>query len=168
MKVFPLVTEESSVVAALAKAAGYWSLRGGFHTVVMGMEKRGQLHFLWTGEAENLVQVFPLIQKKLLADTALFTRKMESRGGGIMHMDLNYLPDILAHYYQIDVAFDTCDAMGANFINSCLEQLGKSLREFLSSQRSWPVEEQDCRIIMAILSNYVPGSRVRVWVECPG
>lgn len=167
MKVFPLVTEESSVVAALSKAAGYWSSRGGFHTVVMGREKRGQLHFLWTGEPEKLIQVFPVIQKKLFADTFLLTRKMESRGGGIMHMDLKHLPGILPHYYQIDVPFNTCGAMGANFINSCLEKFGKSLREFLFAQESWPQEERDCKVIMAILSNYTPECRVRVWVECP-
>ncbi len=166
MKVFPLVTEESSVVAALAKAAGFWASRGGFHAEVTGMEKRGQVHFLWTGDPEKLIRVFPVIQKKLLADTFRFTRRMERRGGGIMHMDLNYLPGILPHYYQIDAAFNTCDAMGANFINSCLEQLGKSLCEFLSAQETWPQEERGCQVIMAILSNYTPGSRVRVWVEC--
>jgi hydroxymethylglutaryl-CoA reductase len=167
MKVFPLVTEESSVVAALAKAASFWVLRGGFHTEVIGMEKRGQLHFLWNGKPEKLMAVFPDIQKKLVKDTAFFTRKMESRGGGIRTLELKYLPEILPHYYQIDVAFDTRDAMGANFINSCLEQFGKSLREFLSSQDDWPENEQECNMIMAILSNYVPESRVRVWVEYP-
>jgi hydroxymethylglutaryl-CoA reductase len=167
IKVFPFVTEESSVVAALAKAAGFWASRGGFHTEVIGMEKRGQLHFLWTGNPEKLIQLFPVLQKKIIADTLLYTRKMESRGGGITSMTLTYLPDILPYYYQIDVAFDTRDAMGANFINSCLEQFGKSLREFLFSQVGWTGEEQDCDIIMAILSNYVPESRVRVWVECP-
>lgn len=167
MKVFPLVTEESSVVAALAKAAGFWATRGGFYAEVAGMEKKGQLHFLWTGEPEKLNQSFAEIQRKLITEASPFTRKMESRGGGILALKLKYLPDILPHYYQIDAAFDTRDAMGANFINSCLEQFGKSLRGFLSSRTGWPKEEQDCRIIMAILSNYVPGSRVKVWVECP-
>lgn len=167
MKVFPLVTEESSVVAALAKAAGFWASRGGFHAEVAGMEKKGQLHFLWTGEPEKLIRSFPEIQKKLITDVSLLTQKMESRGGGIISIKLIHQPEILPHYFQIDVAFDTRDAMGANFINSCLEQFGKSLRGFLSSRTSWRSEEQDCRIIMAILSNYVPGCRVRVWMECP-
>lgn len=167
MRVFPLVTEESSVVAALAKAAVFWASRGGFHAEVTGMEKRGQVHFLWTGDPEKLIRTFPVIQKKLIADTSLFTRKMESRGGGIINMGLKHLSGIFPHYYQIDVAFNTCDAMGANFINSCLEQFGKSLREFLAVQEAWPQEERDCQIIMAILSNYVPQSKVNVWVEWP-
>lgn len=37
---FPLVSEESSVVAALANASGFWALRGGFHAEVLGTEKK--------------------------------------------------------------------------------------------------------------------------------
>ena len=93
-------------------------------------------------------------------------KKWKKRGGGILDLQLKYLPEILPDYYQIDVSFDTCDAMGANFINSCLEQFGKSLKSFISDQQTWAMEEKDCEIIMAILSNYVPDSRVKVWVEC--
>ena len=35
----PMVIEESSVVAAAAKAAKYWSARGGFRTTILGQEK---------------------------------------------------------------------------------------------------------------------------------
>lgn len=167
ISVFPLVTEESSVVAALAKAAGFWAQRGGFHAEVTGMEKKGQLHFTWKGSPEKLHRFFPEIQKILLEEVSPLTRNMESRGGGILKLELKHLPDILDHYYQIDAGFSTCNAMGANFINSCLEQFGKSLRLFFASRMDWPPEEQDCSILMAILSNYTPDSKVRVWVDCP-
>lgn len=166
-RVFPLVTEESSVVAALAKAAGFWAKRGGFHAQVIGTEKSGQLHFSWKGNPETLRLSFPEIKKRLLKEVAPFTQKMEERGGGITGIELKHLPEILPNYYQIDVSFETRDAMGANFINSCLEQFGKSLKNWLADQVDWNEEEQDCEIIMAILSNYVPDSRVKVWVECP-
>ncbi|MBL7971536.1 MAG: hydroxymethylglutaryl-CoA reductase, partial [Prolixibacteraceae bacterium] len=42
---FPLVSEESSVVAALANAAGFWAKRGGFQAEILGTEKAGQVHF---------------------------------------------------------------------------------------------------------------------------
>ncbi len=42
----PMVIEESSVVAAAAKAAKFWSTRGGFKTTILGTEKIGQVHFL--------------------------------------------------------------------------------------------------------------------------
>ncbi len=165
--VFPFVTEESSVVAALGKAAGFWANRGGFHAEIIGTEKKGQLHFSWTGDPEKLKNHFAQVEERLRKDTASITQKMEKRGGGINTIQLKYLPEILPNYYQLDVSFETRDAMGANFINSSLEQFGKSLKLWFSEQKDWAAEERDAEIIMAILSNYVPDSRVRVWVECP-
>jgi hydroxymethylglutaryl-CoA reductase len=164
---FPLVSEESSVVAALGNAAGFWAKRGGFHAEVLGTEKRGQVHFRWNGNSEYLQSLFPEIREKLLAECAFLTTKMEERGGGITGIELKVLPHILPNYYQLDASFETCDAMGANFINSCLEQFGKSLQDFFLTSPKVSSGQRECEIIMAILSNYTPESRVRVWVECP-
>ncbi|HAQ20132.1 MAG TPA: hydroxymethylglutaryl-CoA reductase, partial [Prolixibacteraceae bacterium] len=163
---FPLVSEESSVVAALANAAGYWARRGGFQAEVPGTEKNGQVHFIWNGNPEYLQSLFPEIRSKLLAESDFLTTKMKERGGGIKGIDLKSLPQILPNYYQLDVGFETCDAMGANFINSCLEQFGKSLKEYFRTSGKVSVNNRECEIIMAILSNYTPESRVRAWVEC--
>jgi hydroxymethylglutaryl-CoA reductase len=164
---FPLVSEESSVVAALGNAAGFWAKRGGFHAEILGTEKKGQVHFRWNGNSEYLQSLFPEIRAKLLADSAFLTTKMEERGGGITGIELKMLPHILPNYYQLDASFETCDAMGANFINSCLEQFGKSLQDFFLTSPKVSAGQRECEIIMAILSNYTPESRVRVWVECP-
>ena len=164
---FPLVSEESSVVAALGNAAGFWAKRGGFHAEVLGTEKKGQVHFMWNGNPESLQSLFPEIRSKLLAESAFLTAKMEERGGGITGIELKSLIHILPNYYQLDVGFETCDAMGANFINSCLEQFGKSLHEYFLTSEKGSTSHRECEIIMAILSNYTPDSRVRVWVECP-
>src|SRR6187455_1665542 len=48
----PMVTEESSVVAAAASAAKFWLDRGGIHSKVIGTLKTGQVHFLWYGDPE--------------------------------------------------------------------------------------------------------------------
>ena len=164
---FPLVSEESSVVAALANASGFWAKRGGFHAEVLGTEKKGQVHFTWNGNPEYLQSLFPEIQSKLLAESDFLTTKMEERGGGITSIELKLLPHILPNYYQLDAGFETCDAMGANFINSCLEQFGKSLRNYFLTSEKVSTSQRECEIIMAILSNYTPESRVRAWVECP-
>ncbi|MDP2888620.1 MAG: hydroxymethylglutaryl-CoA reductase [Bacteroidota bacterium] len=164
---FPLVSEESSVVAALANAAGFWAKRGGFHAEVLGTEKKGQLHFKWNGNPEYLQSLFPEIKLTLLAESTFLTTKMEARGGGITEIELKSLPHILPNYYQLDAGFETCDAMGANFINSCLEQFGKSLQNFFMTSEKVSTGQRECEIIMAILSNYTPESRVRAWVECP-
>lgn len=164
---FPLVSEESSVVAALGNAAGFWAKRGGFHAEVLGTEKKGQVHFRWCGNAEQLQLLFPEIRSKLLADSAFLTTKMEERGGGITGIELKVLPNILPNYYQLDASFETCDAMGANFINTCLEQMGKSLQDYFRESKAISDCDRECEIIMAILSNYTPESHVKVWVECP-
>lgn len=164
---FPLVTEESSVVAALANAAGFWARRGGFHGEVLGTEKKGQVHFKWAGRVEKLKLLFPEIKEILLSESAFLTAKMEDRGGGISSLELKEMTMVLPGYFQLDAGFETCDAMGANFINSCLEQFGKSLQEYFRSGKNVKGKERDCEIIMAILSNYTPESRVRAWVECP-
>jgi len=162
---FPLVSEESSVVAALSNAAGFWAKRGGFHAEILGTEKKGQVHFRWNGNAEQLQLLFPEIRKKLLIECLPLAAKMEERGGGITGIELKALPHVLPHYYQLDASFETCDAMGANFINSCLEQMGKSLQNYFRESKAISDCDRDCEIIMAILSNYTPESHVKVWVE---
>ncbi len=164
---FPLVSEESSVVAALANSAGFWARRGGFCAEVLGTEKRGQVHFIWNGNPEKLNSLFAEIKQKLVVECAFLTAKMEKRGGGIVAVELKSMSHILSNYFQLDVAFETCDAMGANFINSCLEQMGKSLCGYFQESDRVENHERDCEIITTILSNYTPKSRVRAWVECP-
>lgn len=164
---FPLVSEESSVVAALGNAAGFWARRGGFHAEVLNTEKKGQVHFTWCGNTEQLKLLFPEIREKLLNESDFLASKMKERGGGIRNIDLKYLPHILPNYYQLDAAFETCDAMGANFINSCLEQFGKSLQDYFQNSPLISECDRECEIIMAILSNYTTESRVHAWVECP-
>ncbi len=155
------------MVAALAHAAGFWARRGGFHAVVLGTGKKGQVHFRWTGNPEKLQSLFPEIKAKLLAECVFLTIKMEQRGGGIIRIELKSMPQILPGYFQLDAGFETCDAMGANFINSCLEQFGKSLQDYFRNSEKVQEPERSCELIMAILSNYTPESRVRAWVECP-
>lgn len=84
----PMVTEESSVVAAAASAAKYWMDRGGFKTTVLGTIKVGQIHFKWAGESAFLFSIYEEIQKKLLAGVHDIVRNMEKRGGGILKIEL--------------------------------------------------------------------------------
>ena len=165
--VVPMVIEESSVVAAASAAAKFWGERGGFHAEVIDVRKVGQVHFGWSGNKEKLLELFPEIEKRLLADTDAMTEKMRKRGGGILGMRLLDYSAQIPDYYQIRVEFGTGDAMGANFINSALEQFGHSLQDFFAEQQSFPEELRKVEIIMTILSNNTPDCRVKVWVECP-
>jgi len=73
----------------------------------------------------------------------------------------------LENYYQLHLTFRTADAMGANFINSCLEQIANSLLAEAENYAPFKATGQSLEVIMSILSNYVPNCRVRAEVRCP-
>ena len=157
----PMVTEESSVVAACSRAAKFWSSRGGIKTEVAATQKVGQVHMIWKGAKQYLYEHFDRVKGVILADADPLLTNMQKRGGGIEQLLLLDKNDQEPGYYQLWVSFQTCDAMGANFINSVLEFLGKKFRQTLLDVG------QDIDIIMAILSNYTPNCLVRTHVSCP-
>ncbi len=163
----PMVIEESSVVAAASSAAKYWMSRGGFHAKVLSTIKLGQVHFSWRGDFAKLQSVFSELKQQLTEDAADITCNMEKRGGGVLDIELLNFSALEPDYYQLRVSFETCDSMGANFINSVLEQFGSTLEVFIESHPIFEESERDVEIIMAILSNYTPNCLVRAWVECP-
>ena len=161
----PMVIEESSVIAAAAKTAKYWGARGGFKTSILGLEKIGQVHFMFSGDPKKLSDFFNLIKNQFYKDTSEITKNMSARGGGITSIELVDKTAELEHYFQIHVCFNTIDSMGANFINSCLEQFAKTLvREAASSELMR--EEKPLEVVMSILSNYVPNCVVKAEVRC--
>lgn len=162
--IVPLVIEESSVVAAAAGAAKFWAERGGFHSEVVSTEKIGQVHFLWKSDISPLRLAFPELKAILLERTASFTGNMKQRGGGILDIELVDMTDKIPNYYQIKGTFDTRDSMGANFINSCLEEFADILKEFVTDDDRF--DASNLEIIMSILSNFTPECRVKTWVEC--
>ena len=119
----PMTIEESSVVAAASKAAKFWMNHGGFKAEVIKTEKIGQIHFLYSGDKKYIYNYFEFVKPLLFKNTKTITKKMNSRGGGIIDIKLIDKTSELNNYYQIFATFDTIDAMGANFINSCLETM---------------------------------------------
>lgn len=163
----PMVIEESSVVAAASASAKFWFSRGGFKAEILGMKKIGQVHFVWKGAFEKLKNHFDLLKEQLILNAKPITKNMEDRGGGIADIELVNLSDKIPDYFQLKAGFHTCDSMGANFINSVLENFATTLASFFISNDQFQGQEKDVRIIMSILSNYTPENIVRVTVSCP-
>ena len=151
----PMAVEESSVVAAASLVAKFWSTRGGFHATVINTEKVGHVHFMYEGDVTSLQEYFTIKKNDFITITNGLTKNMRKRGGGILDIQLVDKTAELKNYYQLHVTFETKDSMGANFINSCLEEIAK---EF---------EKEGIQIVMSILSNYVPNCIVNVEVSCP-
>jgi hydroxymethylglutaryl-CoA reductase len=130
--------------------------RGGFKAKVISTTKVGQVHFMFQGETAEIESLFETIKPQLFEQTKSITKNMEARGGGILDIELVNKTSKLKDYYQLHVTFDTMDAMGANFINSCLEQIASSFKSC----------SEEIQIVMSILSNYVPDCLVRAEVSC--
>lgn len=163
----PMVIEESSVVAAASKAAKFWSERGGFKATILGTEKIGQVHFMYKGDKQKLVAFVEHSQQAFLDDTLSVTQNMQKRGGGIQKIELRDKTSDIPNYYQLHVTFETKDSMGANFINSCLEQIASTLKAKALEYADFTEEEKQVDVVMSILSNYVPNCVVRAEVSCP-
>ena len=160
----PLVTEESSVVAALSNAAKFWFDKGGFKTEVKSFTKKGQIHFSFDGDKNILEEFIKINEKEILKSTDIITKNMKKRGGGISSIQLIDKTDELKNYFQLSVDFNTSDSMGANFINSCLESMSKKIEEL--SDEYFKKNNYCINIIMSILSNYTPDCIVESYAEC--
>jgi len=156
MHVIPMTIEESSVVAAASNAAKFWMERGGFKAEVVSTTKVGQVHFMFHEKFVELESLFKSIKPHLFKQTKAITKNMEARGGGILDIELVNKTAKLPGYYQLHITFETKDAMGANFINSCLEQIATTFKSC----------SEDIQVVMSILSNYVPDCLVRAQVSC--
>lgn len=159
----PMVIEESSVVAAASHSAKFWFTRGGFKTEIIGREKIGQVHFLWKEDKSLLIKRFPELKERLIRECFELTENMMKRGGGILDIELRDLTDQEPELMQLFATFDTVDSMGANFINSCLEQFAATFKQWHTTQKEF--SEDGLEIIMCILSNYTPNCRVKCRVE---
>lgn len=161
----PMAIEESSVVAAASNAAKFWMSRGGFKATVLSTEKIGHVHFIFKGNFSDLKSSFDSLKPKLISATKSITKNMERRGGGLLDIKLKDCSQNMAHYFQLEVTFETKDAMGANFINSCLEHIASTFEDLTVSLPELKGDKPN--IVMSILSNYVPNCIVRAEVSCP-
>lgn len=163
----PMVIEESSVVAAASLGAKFWQERGGFTSKVIATKKVGQVHFQWQGNKEKLRSYFQDAKAELLKAVSPITMNMEARGGGLTSLELVDMTDKIENYYQLKLEAETCNAMGANFINSVLEEMAKVFKTGVLEDARFEHTEKEVHIIMCILSNYTPDCVVECSVECP-
>ncbi|MGK0175054.1 MAG: hydroxymethylglutaryl-CoA reductase, partial [Ulvibacter sp.] len=162
----PMVTEESSVVAAASNAAKFWLDKGGFTAEVISTQKNGQIHFDFFGKNSNLNNFFSEVKPKLVESIDAIQKSMRKRGGGLTDISLVNSTDALEGYYQLHCTFETLDAMGANFINSCLERIAKTFEAEAHSYTTFKSDNIFPEVVLSILSNAVPECLVRAEVSC--
>ncbi len=163
--IVPMVIEESSVVAAASKSAGFWFTRGGFKAEVESTVKPGHVYFKSPAAYSALREIQDELEAYLIGKTMEITRNMRSRGGGIRSVRILDIPEMPGHY-KLEGVFETADSMGANFINTCLEAFAGLMPGFLAEHGTIHTEKET-EITMAILSNHIPECIVSVQVDCP-
>ena len=162
----PMVIEESSVVAAASNAAKFWLDKGGFTTQVISTTKNGQVHLNFFGNTADMTAFFGVIKPILIASISQVEKNMKKRGGGLLDIQLIDSTDTLEGFFQLHCTFETLDAMGANFINTCLETFAQTLEREAETYKAFNTSQTYPEVVMSILSNYTPECVVRASVSC--
>jgi len=142
--VIPMAVEETSIIAALSKAARWIRRSGKITTEIVGDTIIGQIQIAHVQDFSRLKNIIA-VNKHYLIENANqeVARGLVRRGGGVIDIKLRIVPrGDGANMAVIHVHVDCCDAMGANIVNQICEYLKQPI-ESLS-------EEQ---VTMCILSN---------------
>ncbi|SFB08509.1 3-hydroxy-3-methylglutaryl-coenzyme A reductase [Lentibacillus halodurans] len=143
----PMAIEEPSVVASASHIAKIVRNAGGFTTETTGRVMTGQIQVVGCSDFYAVKEAV-LQEKDTLIDAANNAYpSLVNRGGGAEDLEVRILNEASdAKYGQmliIHLYVDTCDAMGANIINTMAESLAPVIEELTGG-----------KVYLRILSNY--------------
>ncbi|MDH5312084.1 MAG: hydroxymethylglutaryl-CoA reductase, degradative, partial [Gammaproteobacteria bacterium] len=153
----PMVVEEPSIVAGLSAAARIARPAGGFRAATGESLLAGQIQLVGILEPDEIVQGLAARKAALLEAANAVHPRLVERGGGVR--DIEFYKYRLADgrwTIVLHVLVDTCDAMGANLVNTICERVAPEV-ESLSGGHA----------ILRILSNFADRSLVTAEVSIP-
>jgi hydroxymethylglutaryl-CoA reductase len=156
----PMVTEEKQVVEAVSEAANFWYEHGGFTTVEIATAKRGYIHVMWNGTLEELESLFTHFQGFLEEKIEDIMNKLNAQKVKLNESWLSDMTSEMENYYMFGFSLETGNSMEAKLINSLLAYLAKEFKEIAEKHNPGKLA-----IIMSVLSNYTPGSYIKMKVE---
>lgn len=151
----PLVVEEPSIVAALSYAAALAARNEGFTCRMQESLLIGQIHISAVADIERAQSALNAEKEALLVAANAVHPRLNKRGGGVKDIEFRSvsLPSgesaLIAH-----VLVDTCDAMGANLVNTICEAIAPTIAKTSGGEVS-----------MSILSNLADRSVVTASVR---
>ena len=125
----PMVTEESSVVAAASNAAKIACVKGGFKTECSEPLMIGQLQLIKVDDAVDAAQKILKHKKQLLDLANEQDNVLVNFGGGAKDLEVRILDSPIGKMIVIHLIVDVRDAMGANAVNTMCEALAPMLEE---------------------------------------
>jgi len=129
--IVPMVTEEPSVVAAASKMAKIVGMAGGFTTEISKSLMKGQIQLYGFLDTDKLISKLNGLKNELMDFSHNLLSSLKKRGGGIK--DINFRPidaarKDLGPMFLIEPIIDVVDAMGANIVNTFLENLSLHIK----------------------------------------
>lgn len=146
----PMATEESSVIAAVGNSARQCYDSGGFVTSMSGTEMIAQIQLL---DIPDPIRARLLILEHRAEIEAICNGCdpiLVSLGGGFCDLDVRLLETPGGTMVITHIIVDTCDAMGANAVNTMAERLAPDLARWTGG-----------RALLRILSNLADRRVVR-------
>ncbi|NOX70121.1 MAG: hydroxymethylglutaryl-CoA reductase, degradative [Gammaproteobacteria bacterium] len=155
--VVPMVVEEPSIVAGVSGAAKMARAGGGFQAEQIESLLAGQIQLIDIDEVDTVIQMLVGHKDSLLDQANTLQPRLVARGGGAR--DIEFFKYRLADgqwTVVLHILVDTCDAMGANIVNSVCESIAPAI-ESLSGGRA----------VLKILSNLAERSLATARVVMP-
>lgn len=121
--IIPMVTEESSVVAAASNAAKIARAKGGFITDCSDPLMIGQIQILKVGDIASSAKKLLDHKKEILKIANDQDKILNDFGGGAKDFELRILDSPLGKMIVMHLIVDVRDAMGANAVNTMVEAL---------------------------------------------
>lgn len=122
--IVPMVVEEPSIVAGLSVAAKLARPSGGFEFESDESLLVGQVHVADVDDVDRALAAIDRMHDELIADANAVHPGLLERGGGVREIDAHRLA--LTDDMQViavHLLVDTCDAMGANIVNTVCEAI---------------------------------------------
>jgi hydroxymethylglutaryl-CoA reductase len=154
--VVPLAVEEPSIVAALSYAAKTSRATGGFTTSSSDPILIGQIQLVDVPHPAKARQLLEQRKEEVLNLANSLHPRMVARGGGAVDLEVILHPATSdsVEMLIVHLLVNTCDAMGANLVNTMCE----GVASFLESLT-------DGTVFLRILSNLTDRSLVRASVR---
>jgi len=126
----PMAIEEPSVVAAVSFMAKLAAAGGGFVTEATAPEMIGQLQLLDISDLAAARSALQSHREELLAMAGSVDPVLSRFGGGPRDIEIREIEDSpIGPFLVLHLIYDVRDAMGANAINTALEQLAPRVAE---------------------------------------
>ncbi len=127
--IVPLVVEEPSIVAALSGAAALARSTGGFSATLAESLLTGQVHLVNVADVDVAISSLTESAAELIELADNVHPRLKSRGGGVRDIEFRALQmgdgsDLIV----VHVLVDTCDAMGANLVNTICEAIAPGIQ----------------------------------------